>query len=254
MAGAERLDRVERADEVDVERARNSSSGSPRSGARAAGVGRLVDAGVVDQHGRRAGSASIAPQRGVAARRGRSRRRARSPCRPSCDDRRPTTVAPAPAERRRPTPGRGRPSAPVTTATAPGERRSARRRHRRGRPPWRPPRSGAAPRAARRSARRPSQTGWRSVPPDERSSSYGGSPSPGDFSAMSSSRQHVPGGQVARGDELLGHLDDRRGLARVHRLRAVAERDARALQVAAPSCAGPAARARSGGRCPSARG
>ena len=45
--------------------------------------------------------------------------------------------------------------------------------------------------------------------PTTRSSSSGGRPSPGDLMARSSARQHVAGGQVARGHELLAHLDQR---------------------------------------------
>src|SRR4051812_6426607 len=45
--------------------------------------------------------------------------------------------------------------------------------------------------------------------------------------------QDVPGGQVARGDDLLGHLGDRRDLALVDALLAIAERHVEALEVAA---------------------
>src|SRR2546425_2357750 len=44
--------------------------------------------------------------------------------------------------------------------------------------------------------------------------------------------QDVPGRKRGRGDDLLAHLLDRRALARVRRLRPVAERDARAPEVA----------------------
>src|SRR5712692_6860729 len=46
------------------------------------------------------------------------------------------------------------------------------------------------------------------------------------------SAQDVPGRKRGRGDDLLAHLLDRRALARVRRLRPVAERETRALEVA----------------------
>ena len=77
-----------------------------------------------------------------------------------------------------------------------------------------------------------SSSGCRSVRPITLSSSYGGRPSPGDFSARSSRRSVCPTGSVAAATIFLPIFVIGSDLARIRRLRPVAEGDARAPEVA----------------------
>ena len=245
--------------QVDLERARGSPSSGTSSIAwpQRAGVGRLVDAGVVDEHAgcavrarrtrleRRAvgdvGDRVDVPPADLGQRSGRRRaRRGRS------------TVAPAPASAVDPARARGCPSAPVTTATRAGELPSVRMPHRRpsdaasaagacsrmlegqrlvGDRPGGAARGRRAGRARTAAGRRPAT--WRRGPRVESTCPAGRSRAATSFLPI-----------LSTGAASLGYI--------------VLLPSPSATRVAAagraPACAGPAARARRRGRCPASRG